>query len=109
MNLIDIHLVRSLSRRTMLLRAAALALLGGTAHAAEKLQVTASFSILGDIVRVIGGERVAVSMLVGPDRAHGPKSSLPPYLTSARRAAWRSRTRGRPGVNPSVSRMEIPD
>jgi zinc/manganese transport system substrate-binding protein len=43
-------------------------LLGGTAHAAEKLQVTASFSILGDIVRVIGGERVAVSMLVGPDK-----------------------------------------
>ena len=68
MNLIDIHLVRSLSRRTMLLSAAALALLGGTAHAAEKLQVTASFSILGDIVRVIGGERVAVSMLVGPDK-----------------------------------------
>lgn len=68
MNLIDIHLVRSLSRRTMLLSAAALALLGGTAHAAEKLQVTASFSILGDIVRVIGGERVAVSMLVGPDQ-----------------------------------------
>ena len=68
MNLIDTYLMSSLSRRTLLFSAAAMALLGGTAHAADKLQVTASFSILGDIVRVIGGERVAVSMLVGPDQ-----------------------------------------
>ena len=68
MNLIDTYLMSSLSRRTLLFSAAAMALLGGTAHAADKLQVTASFSILGDIVRVIGGERVAVSMLVGPDK-----------------------------------------
>jgi zinc/manganese transport system substrate-binding protein len=68
MNMIDTHQLRLLSRRTLLFSAAALALLGGTAHAANKLQVTASFSILGDIVRVIGGERVAVSMLVGPDK-----------------------------------------
>jgi zinc/manganese transport system substrate-binding protein len=35
--------------------------------AAEKLPVTASFSILGDLVRVVGGERVSVTTLVGPD------------------------------------------
>jgi zinc/manganese transport system substrate-binding protein len=37
------------------------------ALAAEPLPVTASFSILGDLVRVVGGERVAVTSLVGPD------------------------------------------
>jgi zinc/manganese transport system substrate-binding protein len=31
------------------------------------LAVTASFSILGDLVRVVGGDRVAVKTLVGPD------------------------------------------
>jgi len=35
--------------------------------AADKLPVTASFSILGDLVRVVGGERVAVTTLVGPN------------------------------------------
>jgi zinc/manganese transport system substrate-binding protein len=38
------------------------------ASAAEKLPVVASFSILGDIVGQIGGERIAVSALVGPDQ-----------------------------------------
>lgn len=33
----------------------------------DKIKVVASFSILADIVRNIGGERVAVSSLVGPD------------------------------------------
>ena len=36
-------------------------------HAADKVPVTASFSILGDLVRVVGGDRVAVTTLVGPD------------------------------------------
>jgi len=35
--------------------------------AADKLPVTASFSILGDLVRVVGSERVAVTTLVGPN------------------------------------------
>ncbi|MFC5520917.1 metal ABC transporter substrate-binding protein [Polaromonas jejuensis] len=35
--------------------------------AADKLPVVASFSILGDLVRVVGGDRVAVTTLVGPD------------------------------------------
>lgn len=38
------------------------------AGAAEKLPVLASFSILGDIVSQVGGERIAVSTLVGPDQ-----------------------------------------
>lgn len=46
----------------------ALALLASTTvPAADTLPVVASFSILGDLVSVIGGERVAVSTLVGPD------------------------------------------
>ena len=48
---------------------ASVSLLAGAAHAAEPLPVpvTASFSILGDLVRVVGGERVRVTTLVGPD------------------------------------------
>jgi len=36
-------------------------------QAAEPLRVVASFSILGDLVRQIGGERVVVDTLVGPE------------------------------------------
>lgn len=57
----------ALPRRFVVASAAALALLGGHAVAADKLPVTASFSILGDLVRVVGGERVAVTTLVGPN------------------------------------------
>jgi len=38
-----------------------------TAHADERVQVLASFSILADMVENVGGEHVAVSALVGPD------------------------------------------
>jgi zinc/manganese transport system substrate-binding protein len=62
----SIHLP-NMTRRFLLASATALALLGSTAFAAEKLPVTASFSILGDIVRVVGGDRVTVTTLVGPD------------------------------------------
>lgn len=34
---------------------------------AEKLEVVTTFSILGDLVTVVGGDRVAVVTLVGPD------------------------------------------
>ena len=37
------------------------------ARAAERLNVVASFSILGDFVRNVGGDRVSVTTLVGPD------------------------------------------
>jgi zinc/manganese transport system substrate-binding protein len=52
-----------------LLLSLALSLSAGSslAMAAEKLPVVASFSILGDIAGNVGGDRVAVSVLVGPD------------------------------------------
>lgn len=37
------------------------------AFAQEKLPVVASFSVLGDFVREVGGERVSVTTLVGPN------------------------------------------
>ena len=44
-----------------------LGLLAGPASAQERLPVVASFSILGDLVSRVGGDRVAVETLVGPD------------------------------------------
>jgi zinc/manganese transport system substrate-binding protein len=55
-------------RRYLLACTTALMLWGNTAMAADALAVTASFSILGDIVRVVGGDRVKVTTLVGPDQ-----------------------------------------
>ena len=37
------------------------------AHAQERLNVVASFSILGDFAKNVGGERVSVTTLVGPN------------------------------------------
>ena len=37
------------------------------ASAQERLKIVASFSILGDFVRNVGGDRVSVTTLVGPD------------------------------------------
>lgn len=42
-------------------------LLPHASQATEPLPVVASFSILGDLVKGVGGERVKVSTLVGPD------------------------------------------
>jgi zinc/manganese transport system substrate-binding protein len=54
-------------RRTFL--AALFAITAGVvpAFALEKLPVVASFSILGDFVKNVGGDRVAVDLLVGPE------------------------------------------
>lgn len=46
--------------------ATALAAAASCAHAAPAIQAVASFSILGDLVRQVGGERVQVDVLVGP-------------------------------------------
>lgn len=44
------------------------AVLPGSSQAAERpLDVVASFSILGDMVKTVGGDRVHVTTLVGPD------------------------------------------
>ncbi|BAL79520.1 metal ABC transporter substrate-binding protein [Bradyrhizobium cosmicum] len=45
----------------------ALLLTASPLRAAERLNVVASFSILGDFVRTVGGDRVNVTTLVGPD------------------------------------------
>jgi zinc/manganese transport system substrate-binding protein len=39
----------------------------GGANAADKIKAVASFSILGDMVQQVGGDRVEVTTLVGPD------------------------------------------
>ncbi|MCK1391470.1 zinc ABC transporter substrate-binding protein [Bradyrhizobium sp. 1] len=44
-----------------------LLLIASPLHAAERLNVVASFSILGDFVRAVGGDRVNITTLVGPD------------------------------------------
>lgn len=46
---------------------AASGLFSVSTHAAEPLPVVASFSILGDLVQVVGGDRVKVTTLAGPD------------------------------------------
>jgi zinc/manganese transport system substrate-binding protein len=45
----------------------ALMLVALPAHAQQRLNIVASFSILGDFVKNVGGERVNVTTLVGPD------------------------------------------
>jgi zinc/manganese transport system substrate-binding protein len=47
--------------------ALALIAVAAPADAAERLNVVASFSILGDLVRNVGGDSVSVTTLVGPD------------------------------------------
>jgi zinc/manganese transport system substrate-binding protein len=55
--------------RPQLLRAAAFAVLLAVcpANAQEKLKAIATFSILGDFVANVGGDRIAVATLVGPN------------------------------------------
>ena len=62
-----LQLTRALAKSLLLPWILLLAGLPITSQAEEPLQVTASFSILGDIVQTIGGERVHVNVLVGPD------------------------------------------
>lgn len=54
-------------RRLFGLVCLALALASGSARAADRINVVVSFSILADMVRNVGGDRVDVTALVGPD------------------------------------------
>ena len=62
------------------------AIVAGASHAkAEtKLQVVATFSILGDLVTNVGGDRVVVETLVGPD---GDSHAYTPKPTDAKKLA----------------------
>ena len=54
-------------RPGFLIVALALLAVAAPAQAADRLNVVASFSILGDLVRHVGGDNVDVTTLVGPD------------------------------------------
>ncbi|WP_166298927.1 metal ABC transporter substrate-binding protein [Bradyrhizobium sp. 2S1] len=65
----------------------ALMVASGPAHAAESINVVASFSILADMVRNVGGDRVDVTALVGPDgdaHVYAPTPSDAKTVASAR-------------------------
>src|SRR3954467_510042 len=44
-----------------------LLVLAGPAVAADKPKIVATFTIIGDLVEVVGGDAVSVTTLVGPD------------------------------------------
>jgi zinc/manganese transport system substrate-binding protein len=58
-----------ITRRTMVAAAAGLLMTAAPAAAQDgaKLKVLATFSILGDLVRNVGGDRIEVTTLVGPN------------------------------------------
>ena len=68
-----------INRHHSLAAAAALAalVLAGPAIAQEKLKVVATFSILADLVRNVGGDRVELATLVGPNGDVHVYSSTP--------------------------------
>lgn len=74
-----------ISRRTILAIAMSAALVApAAAQQAQPIPVVATFSILGDLVRHVGGDRVVVSTLVGPD---GDAHVFQPAPADAKRVA----------------------
>jgi zinc/manganese transport system substrate-binding protein len=65
----------------------ALAVACGPAHAEETVRIVATFSILADLARNVGGEAVAVDSLVGPD---GDAHAYAPSPADAKRLAGAS-------------------
>jgi zinc/manganese transport system substrate-binding protein len=78
----------SATRRAVLVLAATAPLAAVLpAMAAEPVPVVASFSILGDLVKQVGGDRVSVSVLVGPDgdaHVYQPSAADAKTLANAR-------------------------
>ncbi|MCA1951630.1 MAG: zinc ABC transporter substrate-binding protein [Hyphomicrobiales bacterium] len=79
------------SRRRVLRHALVLAALlplgtAGAQEAGKPLPVVASFSILGDLVKQVGGARVAVTNLVGPDQDAHVYQAKPADAKSVREA-----------------------
>ena len=74
-------------RRTLSVLSVALTLSAastGTARAGAPMPVVASFSILGDLVANVGGDRVVVTTLVGPDGdGHTFQGWMPRLVTAA--------------------------
>ena len=72
-------------------------LFAAPAHAQDKLKAVASMSIIGDLVKNVGGDRVEVATLVGPNSdAHvfsptpaTPRRSARPRSCSS--TAWASK------------------
>ena len=58
---------QTLAMRHLLIGLVLAAAIASPARAQDRLNVVASFSILGDFARNVGGERVSVTTLVGPD------------------------------------------
>lgn len=57
---------------TFMLATSAFGIAGALAAEPQRLAVVASFSILGDLARQIGGDRITVTDIIGPNRdAHG--------------------------------------
>jgi zinc/manganese transport system substrate-binding protein len=75
------------SRRNLVLVAAFVAMLPGSAVAQEKVPVVATFSILADFARNVGGDRVAVASLVPPNgdaHVYAPSPADAKTLAAAR-------------------------
>jgi zinc/manganese transport system substrate-binding protein len=60
-------IARQMIARRHVLLGGLTALIGARASAQDRIRVVASFSILGDLVRNVGGDRLEVATLVGPD------------------------------------------
>jgi len=73
-----------LDRRSVLLAALIALSAAGSAESDERINAVATFSILGDLVRNVGGDRLEVTTLVGPN---GDAHVYEPSPADARRLA----------------------
>ncbi|WP_050476782.1 metal ABC transporter substrate-binding protein [Herbaspirillum rhizosphaerae] len=75
-----------LFRHIVLGAAVLLAQVSSASAADARLPVVASFSILGDVVANVGGDRIAVTTLVGPDQDAHVFQPAPDHIKSVARA-----------------------